>query len=63
MGEWISVKDQLPKHNEDVRVKNSRREGKSVFILCKHDMPFWYFESTDKRLKPTHWMSLSEVIE
>lgn len=66
MTEWISIKDNLPKHKQDIifYVKDRERSFAGVFVASKKD-PFhealdgWNF--IDEEI--THWMPLPQPPE
>lgn len=64
MSKWISTTEKLPKHNQNVMVMGEKgKAARCVFILCKHDEPFWSFPYGIKTVKPTHWMPMDDLPE
>ena len=52
--EWISVKDELPKNNDDVLIFAT--DCCSVGFINRYNNDKWCVDCAD--LKPTHWMPL-----
>lgn len=64
--EWISVKDKLPKHNERVITRNTKRQHASK-ITTYTDFKYSEYDPgfRDEQLDPvyaTHWMPVTTNI-